>query len=257
MTDKRANKNQHQCDYFNKSFISIYSLFNYFLMFYLIFSSVLSFVNYVFNDKTTEETILKTISGLTSTSLLDYILLIFLLFLGAQVIINKSTISLIIQMITLTSVSLQQYIYLFNIKLFSIGFTYISNLFVVFTLVYSVLFYFKLIQYFKFEINLLPQDKIVHEINLRNDMIKIGFNNTLIKMNVHKLFPSLLFGKEDYYFTKCEQYEPNYLDEYNDQVTDLTYSKDYGNQNKNLNHSNASTELYSKSHIDCEYEPLK
>jgi hypothetical protein len=72
--------------------------------------------------------------------------------------------------------------------------------------VYLVYFYFKSIGYFKDKLIGVNQDAIVHEIRLRSDMMKINFNGFLIRSKIHKLFPNMLFRKEDYYFMNRESY---------------------------------------------------
>lgn len=65
---------------------------------------------------------------------------------------------------------------------------------------YLVIFYLNSIKYFKYNIAEIPFDKIIHEIKLKTDMMKINFNSLAINLKLHKIFPGLLYKKEDYYF---------------------------------------------------------
>jgi hypothetical protein len=99
-----------------------------------------------------------------------------------------------------------------------------------------IYFYFKSIGYFKDRLVGVNPDSIVHEIRLRSDMMKINFNGFLINSKMHKMFPNLLFKKEDYYFMNKDIDQPDFLE----------HSK-----------FNNTMGLNSKSTIDTEYEPLK
>jgi hypothetical protein len=42
--------------------------------------------------------------------------------------------------------------------------------------------------------------QILHEINLRIDLMKFSYNNLIIKTKLHKIIPNLLFKKESFYY---------------------------------------------------------
>lgn len=50
-----------------------------------------------------------------------------------------------------------------------------------------------------------PTSMIMHEICLRTDMMKIGFNHIVIKTKLNKMLPNILFKRNSYYFTSLRQ----------------------------------------------------
>jgi len=69
---------------------------------------------------------------------------------------------------------------------------------------YPIFHYLRKIHYFRIALENFPVENIVHEIKLRTDTMKIGFNNLVIKMKLHKILPSITYKKEDYYFLSEE-----------------------------------------------------
>jgi hypothetical protein len=100
---------------------------------------------------------------------------------------------------------------------------------------YLIFFYFKSIGYFKDKLIGVNSESVVHEIRLRSDMMKINFNGFLIASKMNKLFPNMLFKKEDYYFMNREKFINEEID------CKATNASGYN----------------SKSTIDTEFEPLK
>jgi hypothetical protein len=113
-----------------------------------------------------------------------------------------------------------------------------------FNLANIVYFYLKSIGYFKDKLVGVNNDSIVHEVRLRTDMMKINFNSHMINSGMGRLFPSMLFKKEDYYFmNKDKIIESEKLDE------PLAVKNNYSIDN--------SSGFHSKSTIESEWEPLK
>jgi hypothetical protein len=77
--------------------------------------------------------------------------------------------------------------------------------------------------------------------------MKINFNSFLINSKLYKIFPNMLFKKNDYYFMNTENNSEQY-----DRVDELKSSTHRKNNNQNN-----SEAFYSGSTIDAEYEPLK
>jgi len=69
---------------------------------------------------------------------------------------------------------------------------------------YPIFHYLRKVQYFRVSLESFPIENIIHEIKLRTDMMKIGYNNFVIGMKLHRVFPSITFKKEDYYFLSEE-----------------------------------------------------
>ena len=144
--------------------------------------------------------------------------------------------------------------------------TYISYIFQsvilglnVLIIVYLVSFYLNTIGYFKYNIQDLPFERIYHEIALRTDMMKMSFNNLVISLKIHKIFPGLLYRKADYYFINCQitQEVQEYSDELYDKVENLD-SKEYISGDYNKKHNNSSNDaIHSKSTIDSESVSFK
>ncbi len=109
-------------------------------------------------------------------------------------------------------------------------------------------FYFQSIGYFKHQLEGLSFDTIENEVKLRTDMMKINFNSFLINTKLYKVFPNMLFRKNDYYFMNTECNSEEY-----DMVDELKATARKKNNNNNSN----SEAFYSGSTIDAEYEPLK
>ena len=62
--------------------------------------------------------------------------------------------------------------------------------------------------YNKYKINFNEQpasiDTIVHEIQLRMDMVKMRFNHIMIKLKLHKIFKRFMYQKKDFYFMNSD-----------------------------------------------------
>ena len=131
--------------------------------------------------------------------------------------------------------------------------------------VYSFLYYFKLIGYVKFTLNELPTEDIIHEVKLRIDMAKMSFNSTLIRFGLHKVLRRFMFKKEDYYFMNMDKEKSR---EENERIKKIISDDCYscgskGGKSSGFSYnSDEQTEggstfdsIYSK--LDNECEPLK
>jgi hypothetical protein len=70
--------------------------------------------------------------------------------------------------------------------------------------IYPIFHYLRKVQYFRVSLESFPADNIIHEVKLRTDMMKMGFNNIIIKIKLNKILPNITFKKEDYYFLSEE-----------------------------------------------------
>jgi hypothetical protein len=132
-----------------------------------------------------------------------------------------------------------------------------------------IFFYFQTIGYFQYNLQENSIQEVIHEIKLRTDMIKISFNNLIINLKLHKMFPSLLYKKEDYYFMSLEaekyKYDKSYAEENEDKVDELSSDNTHSfigikgkrNNCKQNNRNVFQDTFHSKSTIDSEYEPLR
>ena len=89
--------------------------------------------------------------------------------------------------------------------------------------VYPIFHYLRKIQYFRVSLESFPVENIIHEVKLRTDMVKMSFNNLVIKFKLHKILPSITYKKEDYYFLseECKNrmaYRPLNKDEVKEEV---------------------------------------
>ena len=146
--------------------------------------------------------------------------------------------------INFTLIPIYSYAYtLFNLMLFS-GFLIIS--------IYYLLYYFKIFGYFKYNMNDIPVDKIIHEIKLRVDLAKMSYNAFMIRWGIHKISKRLLYTKKDYYFMNLDK------DNDNEKIK-KEFIKDCDNYSKNNSDLNTYASSIDNNYInlDNESEPLK
>jgi len=77
---------------------------------------------------------------------------------------------------------------------------------------YIVYHFYSIVKENKNQITETSYSNIIHEINLRIDMFKINFNYYVIKFRLNKVMPSLLYKKEDYYFTSLNKKNEKTID---------------------------------------------
>ncbi len=117
-------------------------------------------------------------------------------------------------------------------------------------LIYSLLYYFKIFGYIKYNINDIPIDKLIHEVKLKIDLAKMNYNAFMIKWGVHKISKKLLYTKKDYYFMNSDKENDNEkikrefvkeLDNYSRNNSDAnTYASSIENNYINLDNENES-----------------
>jgi hypothetical protein len=91
-------------------------------------------------------------------------------------------------------------IFIFNISILIINF-------VIF--VWTVYFFFSLVEHNKKIINSNNNSpSIIHEIQLRTDMMKMGYNHFMIKTKLNKIFRNCLFTRDSYYYASLNK--PNH-----------------------------------------------
>lgn len=82
--------------------------------------------------------------------------------------------------------------------------------------VYSLFYFISLINKNRKMLNdNSPTSMIMHEICLRTDMMKIGFNHFVIRTKLNKMLPNILFKKDSYYYSSLRM--DNDKSEYRDQ----------------------------------------
>jgi len=111
------------------------------------------------------------------------------------------------------------------------------------------------------EINI---DTIIDEIQLRMDMVKIKFNNILIKLKLHKIFRKIMFKPKDYYFMKKNN-EKEKINEHiirnikgykNNKNEDKKENKSQISDNNSTTFDSSVDNNYSKLNDDNESSPL-
>ena len=137
-------------------------------------------------------------------NLFNDLFLVVLLLLGYFTLKKRSNTSFIIYWSVLLLISLNHLggmnvnIFFLNpkLKLFNF-FILIMNLLLI---VYTLCFWFGQINNIRNSLSSVPIANIIHEINLRSDMMKISFNHLVIKFKLHKLIPNLTYKRSDFYF---------------------------------------------------------
>ena len=119
-------------------------------------------------------------------------------------------------------------------------------------LIYSLLYYFKIFGYIKYNINDIPIDKLIHEVKLKIDLAKMNYNAFMIKWGVHKISKKLLYTKKDYYFMNLDKENDN-------EKIKKEFIKDSDNYSKNNSEENTYASSVENNYInlDNENEPLK
>jgi hypothetical protein len=111
--------------------------------------------------------------------------------------------------------------------------------------------------YFKINIINYPFTEIIHELKMKGDTLKMGFNNFVMGLGLHKYLPGILYKLNDYHFNNCTC-------EVKKEITEINKNLQHNTQNchksiisqcrkQNLNITNDSSNLHSKSTIDCDY----
>jgi hypothetical protein len=201
----KKKQNDTESDYFGKYFNILFKAMNFSILFYVVLSSVMYIIIHFYG-----KTIIKGKSQwieydqLLYINLFNDLFLIVLLLLGYFTLKKKSNTSFIIYWSILLLISFNHLaginvnIFFLNpkLKLFNF-FILIMN---VLLIVYTVCFWFGHLNYIRNTLASVPIANIIHEINLRSDMMKISFNHLIIRLRLHKLIPNLTYKKSDFYF---------------------------------------------------------
>jgi hypothetical protein len=242
---KRQHQNQFNSssttpepEFMNDIFCLFLKIVNFVSAIYIIFSIILYFVIH-FHGKD----LFKSKKSYTEYDSLLFLNLYYDIFLAFSIVISFFAVS---------KKSILLYVLYWNLMILSCVFGFYGNSieintlnskfkYIVLTLfglnvllgMYPIFHYLRKVQYFRVSLESFPVENIIHEIKLRTDMMKIGFNNFVIRMKLNKIFTSLTFKKEDYYFLseECQNriaYRPIENREDKDEIDDLTdryYSK--------------------------------
>lgn len=220
MKEKLQAKNRKQQeteDHFKKSepvfmneyFCSLLRFVNYFIAFYIFISLILYLsVHFLGKDFIKSKKTLTEYDKLLFLNLFYDIFLAFSIFVSYLAISKKSIIffalyfKIMVMACFFGFYGVSQDMENLNSKI-RYAVIAILGINIVFAL-YPVFHYLRKIRYFRISLEDQPLDNIYHEIRLRTDMMKIGFNHIIIKMKLHKIFPNITFKKEDYYFLSEE-----------------------------------------------------
>ena len=201
----KRKQNDCDSDYFGNYFTLLFKAMNFSILFYIILSSVMYVVIHFYG-----KTIIKGKSHwmeydhLLYINLFNDLFLVVILLLGLFTLNKKSNTSFIIYWSVLLLISVNHLgginvnIFFLNpkLKLFNF-FILVMNMCL---LAYTLCFWFGQFNYIRNSLANVPIANIIHEINLRSDMMKISFNHLVIRLRLHKLIPNLTYKKSDFYF---------------------------------------------------------
>jgi len=251
---KLSNCKSGKCLEYNKQrfFSDIVSnlieIFNYIVIFSLTFSHIFWIVSkilpqydYFYMSKSKEKSF--------TISFLNYIFIIFFISLGFLCIQKRKLGLLTMYLISLITVNLNfsfQFssvisLEMFGQKLESANYLFISVFSILSLLIASsiTLEYLSLASYSRINVDSNLFKEIIHEGQLKLDLLKIKLNSFVIIMGLHKYLPFILFKKSDLYF-----------------MTEECYNKKE-EINKSDCKENSDIFMNSRSTIDSETEPLK
>ena len=201
----KKKQNDADNDYFGQYFALLFKSMNFSILFYVILSTVMYIIIHFYG-----KTIIRGKSQwieydqLLYVNLFNDLLLVFLLFLGFFTLKKKSNTSFIIYWSILLLISFN-HIFGINVNIFFLNqklklFNYFILTMNVLLVIYSMCFWFNQMNFIRNSLSNVPIANIIHEINLRSDMMKISFNHLVIKFKLHKLIPNLTYKKCDFYF---------------------------------------------------------
>ena len=119
-------------------------------------------------------------------------------------------------------------------------------------LIYSLLYYFKIFKYVKYNINVISIEKLINEVKLKIDLAKMNYNAFMIKLGLHKISKKLLYTKKDYYFMNSDKENDN-------EKIKREFVKELDNYSRNNSDANTYASSIENNYInlDNENEPLK
>jgi hypothetical protein len=237
-----SNLQNKQPEFFNYAYSITMRTFNWLLLSYIIFSFILFLFYFFLNENIIQKkwfdehfimrnsyysSLICLMVAFSTLSLYKKSIAIYILYIAVSIFINFALI--------------------FNKEKNNMHFAlmWISLTITAANILNIIFYYFRSIGYFKDRLVGINIDSIVHEVRLRTDLMKINFNSFFISTGMYRIFPNLLFKKEDYYFMNKDKYVEN--DRLDESVSFY----------KKANYSDCNSGFNSKSTIDSEYEPLK
>lgn len=199
-------------EFFSPALAFIISGITWFFSFYMIFSCLIYWFYHFFALHTLKpsQTVYTSTDSMLLSNVYNSTLLCVIIALGL-ITVFKQTLACFILYISTFAFFLVSYGFGYNVTFLSNeeGLAYlIYSLFNIISLAaftilitYSLVFYLKSIGYFKYHLNDVPMDDIIHEVKLRTDLAKMSFNAMLIRFGLHKITKRILFKPSDYYFT--------------------------------------------------------
>ena len=193
--------------FFRKNFIQILNLISFIMIFFCVFIGILNLLLNVFKN----DLINLNIENLIIRNYLSIIFYLIVIILGNFCLKIKNIFYFFFYQIFYLSLIIYEYInnnenkisffliriiYKINNFLLIIGFLLI--------ILYEIAYKFNLLEYTddNFNFNIL-----FHDFYLKTDMMKMAYNNLMIKIGIHKISKKLLFNKNDYYFMNINNKE--------------------------------------------------
>lgn len=199
-------------EFFSPALVFIISGITWFLSFYMIFSLLIYWFYHFFALHTLkpDQTVYASTDSVLLSNVFNSIILCSIVALGLLTLF-KQTISCFILYMSSFAFFFFGYGFGYNVTFLSkeegLGyliyclFNIISFIAFMLLATYSLMFYLKSIGYFKYHLNDVPMEDIIHEVKLRTDLAKMSFNATMIKWGLHRISKRILFKPSDYYFT--------------------------------------------------------
>lgn len=172
--------------------LSICFILNYFPSILKLKSETIIFLTVYLNSNIFIDVILLTIMILNIIAFYFYSMKVFSLAFSIQIILN---------LITMTNIR-PIHFYKENLIYASTGIT-ISNI------IYFLYIIYYFIKLFRANVDAINNnqtlDNIIHEINLRTDMLKMKINHILIKLHLNQVLRNYMFSPNDFYFMKLQK----------------------------------------------------
>lgn len=198
--DKKRIKSAEP-EFFNASFIFISNSICLLSSLYILFTSLLYYLNYSVSNVKEYDNLLNSNHFVNFT--FAALIILHLISLKTRIPYFYLAIS--------TALFIMYFFFVSNVKAHSNYSIYLQSLKVyILIIATSLLTYltYSLISSIIYLRNVISKnasfEQVYHEISLRTDMMKFSYNNLVVSLKLHKIFPSLLYKKNDFYYITCK-----------------------------------------------------
>jgi len=238
--------------FFRKKFIQILNLISFIMIFFCVFIGILNILLNIFKN----DLISLNIENLIKRNYLSIIFYLIVIILENFCLKIKNIFYFFFYQIFYLSLIIYEYINNNENKIsfFLIRIIYKINNFLLiigflFIILYEIAYKFNL---FEFNDENFNFNNLFHDFYLKTDMMKVAYNNFMIKIGIHKISKKLLFNKDDYYFMNInnntkEKINNNENIKNNENIiNDIKFNENYSTDYKSYNEDEEN-----------EHQPLK